>query len=83
STLHSDRPYRVAVEPIDVPSRWTVRVSDEPPKVLRHRQDGDPVDLTLRGSAADLYLSLWGRGGQVRTTGPAELQAHWQDHTHV
>lgn len=83
STLHSDRPYRVAVEATDAPSRWTVRVSAEPPEALRHAPDDDPVDLRLRGSAADLYLSLWGRGGQVRTTGPAELQAHWRAHTRV
>lgn len=68
--LRSTTPYAVRVLPTDVPLSWVVEVSDAP--VRSRRVVGPDADdpavaalPTVRGSAVDLYLRLWNRGGTV------------------
>ncbi len=52
---------RVRLDPIDRPESWIVAPSSTPtgPPVLVH-VDGE-ADTTVRGTAGELYLALWGR----------------------
>lgn len=52
------------VDADDVGDRWWVTMS---PSNVDTSREGDRADLTVTGTAADLYLSLWNR---VPTTGP-------------
>ena len=73
----SELPYTAAVLVTDGPG-WAVDISDQSP-VTRRRQPGDgipPDARTLRGSARDLYLALWNRGGTVED--PTGLLAAWR-----
>jgi hypothetical protein len=50
----------VSVEATDSGDVWTLTpVEDGPPRV--ERMPGDPA-ATVRGTAAELYLAIWGRG---------------------
>lgn len=64
SRLRSPEPVTVAVRLTDAEHSYTVRVSDEPPVTTRH--DGPSSgDLTVEGSAAQLYLWLWNRTDEL------------------
>lgn len=62
----SETPYTAAVSVLDGPT-WLLDVGPEAPVTTRTRAvDGIPDHArTLRGSAADVYLALWNRGGSV------------------
>lgn len=75
--LRSERPRTIVVAPEDSERRWTVQVSQAPP-VTTASAHPDP-DLTLRGSARDLYLGLWNRGGEVRAEGDTAAYDLWRD----
>ncbi|WP_211357200.1 maleylpyruvate isomerase family mycothiol-dependent enzyme [Nocardioides rubriscoriae] len=67
SRLRSPEPVTIAVLPTDADDSFTVRVSDEPPvstRVTGHegRATGD---LTIEGTAAQLYLALWHRTDEL------------------
>lgn len=73
----SESPYTAAVVVTDGPA-WEVDVSDQSP-VTRRRPPGDGIPAaarTVRGSARDLYLALWNRGGTVDD--PTGLLAQWR-----
>jgi uncharacterized protein (TIGR03083 family) len=74
----SESPYTAAVVVTDGPA-WEVDVSDQSP-VTRRREAGTgiPAGLrTLRGSARDLYLALWNRGGEADD--PTGLLGQWRE----
>jgi uncharacterized protein (TIGR03083 family) len=74
----SESAYAAAVVVTDGPA-WVVDISDQSP-VTRRRQPGDgipPAQRTVRGSAADLYLALWNRGGTVDD--PTGLLGQWRE----
>jgi uncharacterized protein (TIGR03083 family) len=67
-------PYAVSVRPDDSPQAWVVRVGPERTEVTRtSAAEGTPdepdADHELTGSATDLYLALWNRGGTVTDAG--------------
>jgi uncharacterized protein (TIGR03083 family) len=74
--LFDGTPYTLAVETVDVPRRWVLRV-DERLTVA----DGDGADevatATVSGPAADVYLALWNRGGEVSIGGRPDVLDHW------
>jgi uncharacterized protein (TIGR03083 family) len=49
------------------------------------RVEGGDVDLTVSGTASDLYLSLWNRGDDaaITVTGDRQLLDLWHSHTGV
>ncbi|MGI8824046.1 MAG: maleylpyruvate isomerase family mycothiol-dependent enzyme [Chloroflexota bacterium] len=59
-------------EQTDGPSKWTVRLEEEDMQVSR---DGEPAEVTLRGSGSELMLFLWHRipGGHLAIEGDVSL----------
>lgn len=72
-------PTRLKVRPTDADAYWTVRVSDGP---LAVGPDG-PVDATLTGTAAQLYLGLWNRGTEIVETGQRDVLSRWRRRVRV
>jgi uncharacterized protein (TIGR03083 family) len=74
----SETPYTAAVSVIGGPT-WLLAVGPESPVTTRAGVgDGIPDDArTLGGSAADLYVALWNRGGSVDD--PTGLLDAWRD----
>lgn len=69
----------VAVRPTDVSPAWLLRISEEPVVTTRfggHAGDPPPADVTLTGTAAQLYLGLWNRG-QHDPEFTATGRPHW------
>ncbi len=63
-------PTTIAIRTPDAAHSWTVRVSEEPPVVVRH--DGAAEgDLVIEGPAVALYLALWHRGDEATGDGLA------------
>ncbi len=63
---HADVPYAVLVRASDVDAAWLLRVGPDPLVATRLEPGEDPAaDATLSGTAVDLYLALWNRGGAV------------------
>src|SRR5690606_23972858 len=75
SPLYDGEEFTFAVAPTDAEVRWTVHVGDGPLVTLTG-QDG-PVDTTLAGTAAQLYLGLWNRGTEVVETGRHPVLSRW------
>ena len=74
----SETPYTATVS-VDRGPAWSLDVSDQSP-VTRRRESGDGIPAgarVLRGSAADLYLALWNRGGTVDD--PTGLLDAWRE----
>ena len=63
---HADVPYAVLVRASDVDAAWLLRVGPDPLVATRLEPGEDPAaEATLSGTAVDLYLALWNRGGAV------------------
>jgi len=78
----SRTPYTATVGVVDGPG-WALEVSDSAP-VTRRLEAGDGTTTgarRLQGSAADLYLALWNRGGGVDD--PSGLLAEWRERAAV
>jgi uncharacterized protein (TIGR03083 family) len=74
----SEEPYTATVSVTDGPV-WVLEVSDHAP-VTRRREEADgipPESRRLTGSARDLYLGLWNRGGAVDD--PTGLLHEWRE----
>ena len=74
----SEAPYAATVVATDGPA-WEIEVSDQSP-VTRRREPGEGMHAgarTVRGSARDLYLALWNRGGAVDD--PSGLLEAWRE----
>jgi uncharacterized protein (TIGR03083 family) len=74
----SEQPYTAAVSVLDGPT-WLLEVGPEAPvTTLAVAGHGIPEEARpLRGSAADLYLALWNRGGDVDD--PTGLLEAWRE----
>jgi uncharacterized protein (TIGR03083 family) len=80
SRLAGEEPLTVAVVPNDSGRRWTLTVADGRLSTAREQQPGAATVLT--GSAAELYLGLWNRGGEITESGTPVLE-RWRDRQHV
>lgn len=58
SRLKPEKPSTIVVQPTDAADAWLVRAGPE--GATTERTSGD-ADVTVRGTAADLYLLLWNR----------------------
>ncbi|WP_344631703.1 maleylpyruvate isomerase family mycothiol-dependent enzyme [Streptomyces glaucosporus] len=77
SRVRSDRPRVLRVETPGTAS-WTLRLSQEPPRVSR---DGGAADCVISGPAETLYLALWNRlphGEGPAVEGDAALAELWR-----
>jgi uncharacterized protein (TIGR03083 family) len=61
--LVADPPRTVAVQATDVDAAWTVHIEPDRRRVVAGRQ---AADLTVTGSASDLYYLLWNRCDTAR-----------------
>ncbi len=75
-----ERPGTMAVEATDTSDRWLVTMA--PDGISTVKGDG-PADVTLTGTAADLYLVLWNRreDAAIDVTGDQDLLELWH-HNH-
>lgn len=71
-----DGPVTVHVRPTDVDEQWTLRV-DERVETEHGPITVDAGDAVFSGTALQLYLGLWNRGGEVVARGRRELLAAW------
>ncbi|HYN30085.1 MAG TPA: maleylpyruvate isomerase N-terminal domain-containing protein [Dermatophilaceae bacterium] len=90
----SDPAARVLVRPTDADLAWLLEVGPQR-TVTRRLRPGDRTaldapgaaggpgapDAEVTGSAVDLYLALWNRGGEVDA--PEGLLARWRDQTPI
>jgi len=74
--LRHHEPVRISIAPTDSDVGYTVDVSSEPP-FTRSGIDTD-ADLTVRGTARQLYLGLWNRGDEIDVSGRTELLDAWR-----
>ncbi|MEN8239548.1 MAG: maleylpyruvate isomerase family mycothiol-dependent enzyme [Actinomycetota bacterium] len=75
--IPTDDAKTMVVRTTDTNNSWHVTMGPE--KISTDRGDG-PADLTLTGSASDLYLAVWNRGNPpITATGDAELVATWHE----
>ena len=79
--LRSERPITVHVRPSDVEQSWTMRIGSDPVVTGLGRHGlgvaGVP-DVTLEGTAAQLYLGLWNRGDEITGPGADEFLELWR-----
>jgi uncharacterized protein (TIGR03083 family) len=80
--LRSDQERTLHVRATDVDRDWLVRIGPE----RVHLGDGTAEgDCTIRGSASDLHLLLWNRGGveKLEVRGDERLLDLWRDSVHI
>jgi uncharacterized protein (TIGR03083 family) len=72
----------MVVHAVDTNDRWHLTLA--PDGITTVRGDG-PADVTLAGTASDLYLTLWNRGkdSAITVDGDRELLALWHDNKRV
>ncbi len=80
--LDVDRPQVIHVHAEDTDDHWYVSMGPEDTETAR---EGDAADLTLTGSAADLYILLWNRtpDSNVAMSGNADLMDLWHGNFRV
>jgi uncharacterized protein (TIGR03083 family) len=64
SQLRCATPTTIAVLPTDADHSYTVTVTDEPPVSVRHEGTASG-DVTVEGTAVQLYLALWHRSDEL------------------
>jgi uncharacterized protein (TIGR03083 family) len=70
-------PATLRIEPAgDAP--WLVTLGPRGVTATRPRGEDMPEDVTVRGSATDIYLWLWNRPAVVTITGDAAIADRWQ-----
>lgn len=69
SKLYDGHEYTLAVAPSDADRRWVLRVAERLTVDPGDGSDGPEPAATIAGSAVDLYLVLWNRGGEVGVAG--------------
>ncbi|MFD9225033.1 maleylpyruvate isomerase family mycothiol-dependent enzyme [Streptomyces sp. NPDC060064] len=79
SRVRTEEPRVLRVHAGDTDDVWTVRLSAEAPRM--ERTEKGPADCELRGTAEQLYLTLWNRLPltTVSVTGDAELARLWRE----
>lgn len=77
-TFPIDRPRTMAVHPNDTDARWHITMA---PTGITTNGEEHPPDVTLIGSASDLYLALWNRGDDstIEVVGDQELLTAWHN----
>jgi uncharacterized protein (TIGR03083 family) len=84
SKVRSAQPLTVQVRTSDTGHAWSLRIGEEPTAVSRLPGDSLPdADVTLTGTAAQLYLGLWNRGEEFTATGRTEWVAAWREQMRV
>ena len=93
SRVRSERPLRVAVQPTDVERAWLLDIGPDPVITTRlaptdpHPDDARDAEVTVRGTAAALYLNLWNRGSasgdDLEVCGEATWIATWREQMQV
>ena len=80
--LVADPPTSLGVSTTDAEAEWTVLIGPESRTVVPERRD---ADCLLRGSARDLYLMLWNRGGtdRIEVRGDAAVLELWRDKARI
>lgn len=75
----------IALLAADRPDRWRVELSLDGMKTSRWEEEGAAPDLTLRGSASDLYYLMWNRRSPsgLDLTGREELLELWAQQARV
>ncbi len=81
-TLEIDRPKVVDVHAHDTDEHWYATLGPDQTTVARH---GGGADLTLTGTAAELYLLLWNRAldSSVTMTGDVAIMDLWHGNFRV
>lgn len=79
--LHLDRDVVIAVIATDTGDDWTLRLGPSGSSAERGLPSGD-INARWSGSAVDLYIGLWNRGGNISQEGDRALDA-WHDQMHV
>lgn len=77
-----EQPKVIYVQTADTDKHWYVTIGPEQTETSRQ---GNHADLTLTGTASDLYILLWNRepGSSVAMSGDADLVALWHDNFRV
>lgn len=70
---------RLRISATDTGRSWTMHYTDD--EVTTVPDDDATADVTISGTAAQLYLGLWNRG--VELDGPAEILAGWKKQARV
>ncbi|MEO7069198.1 MAG: maleylpyruvate isomerase family mycothiol-dependent enzyme [Nostocoides sp.] len=85
SPLRSPEPRTLRIAPAGAPHVYAVSISTEPPRTARvgAGASGLPTDTDVSGTAKDLYLALWNRGGDVEVTGDRTGVDLWHDQMRV
>lgn len=68
-----DQPRTLALRPSDAEG-WTVRLA---PDGVRSTPGAEPAEVTVSGTASDLYLWVWNRPATVAVEGDADVAALW------
>jgi hypothetical protein len=77
SKLFDGTTYHVLVAPTDADRRWLAHV-DERMTVARLDGTDAAAGVTISGTAAGIYLTLWNRGELVTVSGDDDLLARWR-----
>ena len=80
--LTRESPQRVLVSLTDVERSWLVELGPEAPAVSRVTGARD-CDVTLSGTARQLYLGLWNRGDEVAVAGDDGWLGAWREQVKV
>ena len=66
----------------DTDDHWYLTIGR---RSIRRADPGQPVSLTLTGTASDLYLALWNRGDDaaISASGDRQLLDTWHTYTGV
>jgi uncharacterized protein (TIGR03083 family) len=76
--LVSEPPVNIAIVPDDHTAAWTMHVSADRPRTV---PGAEPADVTVTGSAEELYLLLWNRVDttRCRVEGNVEVLNLWRE----
>lgn len=81
SRLAPLQPLTVAVLPSDSDRGWTVTVADDRLRTARERSDD--AQAAFHGTAAELYLGLWNRGSEIKSTGRPGVLETWRERQRI
>jgi len=73
----------MVVEATDVGRRWVVHIGERLTVEPEDGTAGHVGEATISGTAADLYLALWNRGGEVHESAGREMLDRWAAAQHV
>lgn len=70
-------PVSCVIRPSDSDRRWCLTLAPE--QVVATPGDMAGPDVTITGTAAEIYLGLWNRGAELHQSGTVDVLAHWQE----